>query len=37
MNNQEKATSNLGALLKEKMMDLESDDSQDSVASMVND
>jgi len=37
VNNQEKATSNLGALLKEKMMDLESDDSQDSVASMAND
>ena len=36
VNNQEKATSNLGALLKEKMMDLESDDSQDSVASMAN-
>ena len=33
VNNKEKATSNLGALLKEKMMDLESDDPQDGVVS----
>jgi len=33
VNNQEKATSNLGALLKEKMMDMESDDSEESVSS----
>ena len=33
VNNQEQATSSLGALLKEKMMDLESDVPEDSVAS----
>ena len=36
VNNQEKATSSLGALLKEKMMDLESDEAQDSVAPTAN-
>ena len=33
VNNQEKATSNLGALLKEKMMNMESDDSEENVSS----
>ena len=33
VNNQEQATSSLGALLKEKMMDLEADVPEDSVAS----
>ena len=36
VNNKEKATSNLGALLKEKMMDLDSDDPQNDVTSTVN-
>jgi small subunit ribosomal protein S1 len=36
VNNQEKATSSLGALLKEKMMGLDSDDPQDSVTSTTN-
>ncbi len=33
MNNQEMATSSLGALLKEKMMGLDSDDPENSVTS----
>jgi small subunit ribosomal protein S1 len=36
VNNQEKATSSLGALLKEKMMDLDSDDHKESVPPTVN-
>ena len=36
VNNQEKATSNLGALLKEKMMDMDPDEPQESVPSTVN-
>jgi small subunit ribosomal protein S1 len=36
VNNQEKATSSLGALLKEKMMGLDSDDPQNSVTSTTN-
>ncbi len=36
VNNQEKATSSLGALLKEKMMDLDSDDPQSDVTSTAN-
>jgi small subunit ribosomal protein S1 len=36
VNNQEKATSSLGALLKEKMMGLDSDDSQNNVPSNTN-
>ena len=37
VNNQEKATSNLGTLLKEKMMDMESDAPQDETSSKVDD
>ncbi|MCP4575399.1 MAG: 30S ribosomal protein S1 [Deltaproteobacteria bacterium] len=36
VNNQEKATSSLGALLKEKMMGLDSDDPQNSVTPTTN-
>ncbi len=36
VNNQEKATSNLGALLKEKMMDMDADDSQEDAPATEN-
>lgn len=36
VNNQEKATSNLGALLKEKMMDIDPDEPEESVPSTAN-
>ena len=36
VNNQEKATSNLGALLKEKMMDMDADDSREDAPAAEN-